>query len=49
VIPEFKHRTDIQESRSWCEADSGASRADDFRSGTSAGGVTGDGTGSETS
>src|SRR5882724_2913942 len=48
VIPEFKHRTKFWESRESVQScDSGASRADEFRGGTSARGVTGDVTGSE--
>ena len=48
MIPEFKHGTKFQESReSVRSCDSDASRADGFRGGTSARGVTGDVTGSE--
>ena len=48
VIPEFERGTRFRESReSVWSCDSGASRADEFRDGTSAGGVTGDVTGSE--
>src|SRR5882724_8025636 len=48
VIPKFEHRTKFQESReSVRSCDSGASRADEFRGGTSARGVTVDVTGSE--
>src|SRR5882724_11993000 len=48
VIPEFECGTKFRESRESVQScDSGASRADEFRGGTSARGVTGDVTGSE--
>src|SRR5882724_13498137 len=48
VIPEFECRTKFRESRESVQScDSGASRADEFRGGTSARGVTGDVTGLE--
>src|SRR5882724_7730708 len=48
VIPDFECRTKFQESRELVRScDSGASRADEFRGGTSARGVTGSVTGSE--
>src|SRR5882724_5235942 len=44
VIPEFKHGTEFWESRESVQSfDSSASRADEFRGGTSARGVTGSG------
>src|SRR5882724_9111351 len=50
VIPEFERGTKFRESRESVQScDSGASRADEFRGGTSAGGVTGDVTGLELS
>src|SRR5882724_205017 len=48
VIPEFECRTKFRESReSVCSCDSSASRADEFRGGTSAGDVIGGVTGLE--
>ena len=48
VIPKFERGTKFRESRELVRScDSGASRADEFRGGTSARGVTGDVTGSE--
>ena len=48
VIPEFECGTKFQESRELVRScDSGASRAEEFRGGTSARGVTGSVTGSE--
>ena len=48
MIPKFEHGTKFRESwESVSSCDSSTSRADDFRGGTSAGGVTGDVTGSD--
>src|SRR5882724_12081886 len=48
VIPKFEHGTKFWESWELVQScDSGASRADEFRGGTSAGSVAGDVTGSE--